>query len=45
MIFMVTEMMMKMIANTQSMKIGVCKVPFCEKVLQIRGITHPKTKC
>ena len=41
---MVTEMMMKMMAKTQNMKIRASKTPFCENVLQILDMTLPKPK-
>ena len=43
-IMMVTEMMMKMMANTQSMNIRVFKGSFCENVLQVLYMTLPKPK-
>ena len=43
-ILMVTEMMMKMMAKTGSMKIRVFKGPFCENVLQILDRTPPKPR-
>ena len=39
---MVTEMMMKMMAKTESMKIRVSKGRCCENVLQILDRTLPK---
>ena len=39
---MVMEMMMKMMAKMQSMKIKVSDGPFCENVLQILDMTLPK---
>ena len=44
MILMVTEMIMKTIANTQSIKIRVCKGPFCENVAQILDRAPPKPR-
>ena len=41
---MVTEMMMKMMAKTGSMKIRVFKGPFCENVLQFLDRTPPKLR-
>ena len=41
---MVTEMMMKMMAKTGSMKIRVSMGPFCENVLPILDRTPPKPK-
>ena len=43
-ILMVTEMMMKMMAKTGSMKIRVSKGAFCENVLQILDRTPPKPR-
>ena len=39
---MVTEKMMQMMAKTGGMKTKVFKGPFCENVLQILDVTHPK---
>ena len=41
---MVTEMMMKMMANTESMNIRVFKGRFCGHVLQILDMTCPKPR-
>ena len=41
---MVTEMMIKMMAKTVSMKIRVSKGRFCENVLQILDTTPPKPR-
>ena len=41
---MATEMMMKMMANTKSMKIRAFKAPFSENVLQILDMTPPKPR-
>ena len=41
---MVTEMMMKMMANTQKIQIRALKAPFCENVIQILGMTPPKPR-
>ena len=43
-IMMVTEMMMKTMAKTESMKIRVFKGRFRENVLQILGMTPPKPR-
>ena len=43
-ILMVTEMIMKMMAMTGSMKIRISKGPFCENVLQILDMTPPKPR-
>ena len=44
-IFTVAEMMMKMMAKTQSMKIKACKAPLCENSLQILDMTPSKSRC
>ena len=41
---MVTEMMMKMMAKTESMEIRVSKGRFCEHVLQILDMTPSKPR-
>ena len=41
---MVAEMLMKVVAKTQSMKFRVSKGPFCEGVLQILDMTPPKLR-
>ena len=42
--FMATEMMMKMMANTQRLKIRAFNAPCCENVLHIVGTTPPTPK-
>ena len=41
---MATEMMMKMMAKTQNMKIRAFKNPFCENVSQILDTAPPKPR-